>query len=222
MSHVVRYAPRGKPEVVLEVDESRDPFELCAQVAKSLGLPEDTEASRVAFAEMKASRSKRHEEVAAGSCAPVGPLVARGESDDRRRRGDQDGASVPRAQDEARARREAPDDRGARDVAGRTDASRSDGLPVGMGASGVRKTSVDAYAKARAAGKLTTQQTVIADWLQKQIGDATRQEIARGTGLGINAVAGRCRELLDAGVLLETKQRKCKVTSETAFGLRLA
>lgn len=90
-----------------------------------------------------------------------------------------------------------------------------------VAAVGVRGTSRDAYARAKVAGKLTAQQSVIMDWLAGQSGDRTRQEIARGTGIGINAVAGRVKELLDGESLVETRKRTCGVTGETAWGVTI-
>ena len=97
-------------------------------------------------------------------------------------------------------------------------------IPVGPAMTGVRETSRDAYRKARWSGKLTRQQEQVVAWLRGRVGDATRQEIARGTGLGINAVCGRVNELLDPeiGALRETGKRKCRATGETANGLTLA
>lgn len=88
---------------------------------------------------------------------------------------------------------------------------------------GVRETSRDAYRKAKWSGKLTRQQEQIVAWFRGRAGDATRQEIARGTGLGINCVTGRVNELLnpEIGVLREVGKRKCRVTGETANGLVL-
>ncbi len=81
---------------------------------------------------------------------------------------------------------------------------------------GVRGTSVEAHRKLKASGKLTAQQEAVMAWLRSRIGDATRQEISRGSGIAINAVCGRVKELMDAGEIVETGRRRCRVTGETA------
>ena len=80
----------------------------------------------------------------------------------------------------------------------------------------MRQTSRDAYNRAKVSGKLTAQQEAVMAWLRGRIGDATRQEISRGSGIAINAVCGRVKELLDAGEIVETGRRRCRVTGETA------
>ncbi len=84
---------------------------------------------------------------------------------------------------------------------------------------GVRETSIEAHRKLKASGKLTAQQEAVMAWLRGRIGDATRQEISKGSGIAINAVCGRVNELLEVGELRETRKRKCRVTGETANAL---
>lgn len=87
---------------------------------------------------------------------------------------------------------------------------------------GVRQTSVEAYRKMERSGKLTAQQEVVVAWMRGRIGDATRQEISKGTELPINAVSGRVHELVELGVLRETRRRKCRVTQENVNALVVA
>lgn len=166
----------------------------------------------------------------------AGPALARPAGEDRRRPGDarRDGVRDREAGHAAEAEvgrsgaaRQGPDavvrDRGeAPSIFASDDGAR---IPLGVETEarvvGVRETSRDAYHRASAYGKLTAQQKLIVDWLSARIGDATRQEVARGTGIGINAVCGRVNELLADGVLRETKKRKCRVTGETANALTL-
>ena len=84
---------------------------------------------------------------------------------------------------------------------------------------GVRQTSREAYARAKVSGKLTAQQKAVMAWLKGRIGDATRQEISKGSGIAINAVCGRVKELLDAGEIVETGRRRCRVTGENVNAL---
>lgn len=88
---------------------------------------------------------------------------------------------------------------------------------------GVRETSMMAYEKIKWDGTMTAQQKVVMDWLRPRIGDATRSEIEKGTGLKINAVTGRVHELITLGALVESpKKRKCRVTGETVNAVAVA
>ena len=189
MSHVVRYAPRGKPEVVLEIDESRDPFELLAKIEEGLGLKRKPAEDWESVLEVRRARAQSETSKPQQTLATPPLHIPQGwNKQDMRRAFDAE-------------------------TRNRTNAH-----------SKIRDTSIASYRKARVSGKLTAQQEHIVGWLRRQIGDATRQEIARGTGLGINAVCGRVNELLapEVGVLRETRKRKCRVTGETANAVRLA
>lgn len=100
------------------------------------------------------------------------------------------------------------------------------GVAVSPGAgpaySGVRETSRDAYAKHRASGKLGRQHEVVLAALRGRARDMTRQELARETGLGINAVCGRVNELMDEPFCLVEvhRRRACDVTGESVEALR--
>ena len=89
--------------------------------------------------------------------------------------------------------------------------------------SGVRDTSRDAYAKYGATGKLSRQQEIIVAVLRGSRRDYTRQELAKKTGLGINAVCGRVNELMQEPfcALVEHRRRKCDVTGENVMALSL-
>lgn len=88
---------------------------------------------------------------------------------------------------------------------------------------GVRDTSMAAYRTLEWHGRLTKQQAKVVDFLQANLQrDYTRQELSNVTGLAINAICGRVRELLDLKVLEETGPRECRITGATANPLRLA
>lgn len=88
---------------------------------------------------------------------------------------------------------------------------------------GVRETSLVAYEKIKWNGTMTAQQKIVMDWLRGRIGDASRSEIEKGTGLKINAVTGRVHELIELGALTEApKKRKCRVTGETVNAVVVA
>lgn len=154
--------------VRVEIQEGKDPFEVCNAVARGLGFT------------IRAD-DPLHDEIMA-----------------------------ERAAEDQRIDREVPN----LEAAGSTPAGR---------ATGVRETSRVAYSKAKWSGKLTRQQGQVVAWLRGRAGDATRQEIAAGTGLSINATCGRCFELMDEPIMLlvETDKRKCRITGETAYGLQL-
>lgn len=86
----------------------------------------------------------------------------------------------------------------------------------------VASTSLRAY-DALKAGKLgSQQQRVLAHMLERCDRDFTRQELVQSTGLAINAMCGRVKELLDAGLLEVAGTRTCTVTGNTVEALRLA
>jgi hypothetical protein len=50
--------------------------------------------------------------------------------------------------------------------------------------------------------------------------DYTRQEIAQGLNLGINAVTGRVFSLIHShGLLRETERRTCRITRESVMAI---
>lgn len=221
--------PGAKP-VVVEIPESKDPFDVCNAVARGLGFT--LKAEDKLHDEIMARRARGEGEDVDAS-PPDGEVVARSTAFPRRWSGDGDGSEVSNPGRDAEEVAESDRGTGAGLFAEvpsartREDDQRSM-VPVGMGAVpravGVRETSVAAYRKAKWSGKLPAQQQVIVNWLRGHVGDATRQEIARGTGLGINCVCGRVNEMLDpeVGALREVGKRRCRATGETANSLVLA
>ena len=222
--------PSGRATRV-EIPEGKDVAAVLNAVRAGLGFK--TMAEDLVHDEIMAVRRRDAQGDGVGPHKADGTLVAGTTTTfPRRWSGDEHRPPVSRpaggsAQEPAGDRGARPD-RGARvprGAAGGED--RGADLLLGVGPSplgGGRETSRSAYRKARFSGKLTRQQEVVVAWLRGRVGDATRQEIARGTGLGINAVCGRVNELLDPeiGVLRETGKRKCRATGETANTLVLA
>lgn len=83
---------------------------------------------------------------------------------------------------------------------------------------GVRGTSLEAYRKLKASGKISRQQASVLHAMGAQ--QLTRQELAAKSGLAINAVCGRVHELLELGVLEELDKRTCTVTGERVHELK--
>lgn len=97
--------------------------------------------------------------------------------------------------------------------------------PAEAPARGVRDTSMKAFAGLRYSGKLGVQQTqVLAAWGIDARALLTRQEIARSTGLPINAVCGRVNELLadPVNALVEVGRKTCSVTQSDVNAIGLA
>lgn len=90
---------------------------------------------------------------------------------------------------------------------------------------GVRDTSMAAYRGLEWSGKLGKQQQVVLDFfLANRTGRWTRQEIAAGTKLSINATCGRVKELLDTpySLLEEDEEKKdCSITKSRVNAVRL-
>jgi hypothetical protein len=90
--------------------------------------------------------------------------------------------------------------------------------------SGVRDTSMAAYQALKGSGKLGAQQLqVLAAFGDDPKRTFTRQELARATGLGINAVCGRVNELMKEpfAVLCERGKKQCAVTGNSVNALAL-
>lgn len=89
---------------------------------------------------------------------------------------------------------------------------------------GVRDTSMAAYRKAQASGKLTAQQhKVFSLFMQHPERTFTRSEAAEALKMRINALTGRINELITPpfDVLEECGKRRCRVTGETVNELRV-
>lgn len=84
----------------------------------------------------------------------------------------------------------------------------------------VTETSREALNEHRATGKLGAQSLTV-KMAVRVLGGATRTEIADHAGIGINAVSGRVRELLDAGDLVVDGRKRCSVTGRNVECVRL-
>ena len=89
---------------------------------------------------------------------------------------------------------------------------------------GVKDTSKEAFAKYKANVGLNAGQKKVYEFIKNSgQADMTRQEIAVGSGIGINVVTPRVRELLDLGSIIELPKRICKKSgTEMAHALRIA
>lgn len=88
---------------------------------------------------------------------------------------------------------------------------------------GVRDASMIAYRSLEWSGHMTKQQRLVMDFFAvNPQRDYTRQEIASGLSLGINAVCGRVNELMRPpfALLEEIGRRRCRITGESANALR--
>lgn len=71
--------------------------------------------------------------------------------------------------------------------------------------------------------KLSRQESEILAFLAKHCHkDFTRGEIAKGTGMRLSSVCGRCHALLERQILTEGTRRPCTCTGINAHPLRLA
>jgi len=86
---------------------------------------------------------------------------------------------------------------------------------------GVKETSIEAYGRLRAEGRLTTQHTLILSAWKPGV-TYTRQELAKLTGLGINAICGRVNELVAMGAVQVSGKRACTVTGSNVEALAVA
>lgn len=83
----------------------------------------------------------------------------------------------------------------------------------------VADTSIDAY-RSLTVGDLSRGQAAVMRVISQRM-DHTRAEIAALSGLPINVVCPRVRELLDGGLLEEGPRRTCSRTGHAANPLRL-
>lgn len=65
--------------------------------------------------------------------------------------------------------------------------------------------------------KKGTQHATIVKLLREGGKPLTRSEISKKTGLTINAVSGRVKELVTTGLLVQRGKRTCSVTKKTVF-----
>ena len=83
----------------------------------------------------------------------------------------------------------------------------------------MKETSIHAYKHLIETGELSRQQVMVLA-VVNELGQATRQEISRHSGIPINCVCGRVNELLNRGLVAEEEARTCNVTGHTANPLR--
>jgi DNA-binding MarR family transcriptional regulator len=76
----------------------------------------------------------------------------------------------------------------------------------------IRQTSLDALKALTESGKLGLQEQTIYDHLADHGEPLTLQEIAKVTGIGINAVSGRVNSMKKNNFLQECAKRKCFIT----------
>lgn len=210
---VVRYRLKieGAPITRIYIDERHDAFAVLDAVLRKMQALETGDEKSV------------------GPDRADGAALERTDADAGRRPGDINGKTIPDPAPEVRPTEErkagpAPSIRVRGSAEGRAD--RGTDLFMGVEpapAPGVRDTSRDAYQELKHSGALSAQQhQVLVAIVMGNQADWTRQELARATGLGINAVCGRVNEMLRAPfeVLEEVGRRSCTVTGESANALR--
>jgi len=84
----------------------------------------------------------------------------------------------------------------------------------------VRDTSLSAYDGLKSDGRAGAQEQRVLDAMQHGR-DYSLQELARATGMPINAVSGRVNGLKKKGLVVEAPRRACSVTGNTIHPVRL-
>lgn len=84
----------------------------------------------------------------------------------------------------------------------------------------MQSTSIKAYNEIKFDGTLQKQEKQIVDCMEKGR-DYSLQELSQITGIGINAISGRCNGLKKKDVLVCGKKRKCSLTHRTIKPLML-
>lgn len=181
----LRFAPAGTPPTVVEFPEGKNPFDILVASMKRLGHPCPTVDAKAD----EILRSRRTAAEAGEGKQTSGSVP------------DVDLLEAPVAQSGERPLRKG-------EVAG--------SIPAGGSTpSGVRDTSIAAYRGLQWSGHLGKQQQVVVDFFVANPGKWTRQEIAKATGLSINATCGRVNELLAEpfAILAEADEKKdCSIT----------
>jgi len=85
----------------------------------------------------------------------------------------------------------------------------------------VKDTSLAAYWSEKLHGRVSRQQAIILEELATY-GGATRSELSIETGLAINVVCGRVKELLMSGHIAECEKVQDERTGKRVYVLRLA
>lgn len=136
-----------------------------------------------------------------------------------------DVARTPTHEPAAANREDTKRDRGGDSGGREVGLAGENGSPVVAAArSGIRDTSMAAYRALKWSGKLAAQEKLIVDhFLANRGRKFTRQELARDLDLGINAVCGRVKALLDAPMelLVEREKKQCSVTGNSVNALEL-
>ena len=78
----------------------------------------------------------------------------------------------------------------------------------------MQATSIKAYNEIKFDGTLQKQEKQILDCMEKGR-DYSLQELSQITGIGINAISGRCNGLKKKDVLVCGEKRKCSLTHKT-------
>jgi DNA-binding CsgD family transcriptional regulator len=78
----------------------------------------------------------------------------------------------------------------------------------------MQDTSIKAYNGIKYDGTLQKQEKQILDHMKRGL-DYSLQELSQITGIGINAVSGRCNGLKKKGVLQCAQKRRCSITFKT-------
>jgi len=85
----------------------------------------------------------------------------------------------------------------------------------------MKDTSLEAYRKIAEDGTAETQRERVFSVLFNQGTDLTRAELARASGVRINAVCGRVNEMLRRSVVEELPRRACRITGFSAHPVRV-
>ena len=82
-----------------------------------------------------------------------------------------------------------------------------------------RQTSLDAYNELCRSGKANQQRSVVLKAVMDSTRPVTRAELEVSTGMRINCITGRVKELLELGWITETGRRECSVTGNSVYEL---
>lgn len=85
---------------------------------------------------------------------------------------------------------------------------------------GVKDTSLQAYRDIIESGTAEKQRERVFLAIHKCIVAPTRTELAKLTGIPINAICGRVNELVKSCVVIEADKRECRETGKNAYTLK--
>lgn len=86
----------------------------------------------------------------------------------------------------------------------------------------MRQTSLSAYHQMQQSGRLLETTEMILFALMRHPEGLTRRELEDETGLRVNQIAGRVREMLDKGRVIEDGQRACSVTGNVVNVVKIS